>query len=156
MKVRRLAPEEMQGAVDLALRVFMRFEAPDYGPQGVESFRQTLAEPSFVQMLTVYGALEGETLLGMLATRSGGAHISLFFVEEAHQRRGIGRTLFTAALLRAPQGEMTVNASPYAVPVYERLGFTATDTEQMRDGIRYTPMRYGGSRRQGGVENNHA
>lgn len=146
MQVRKLAPEETQHTLALALRVFMRFEAPDYGEQGVQSFRRTLAEPAFIQMLTVYGALEGETLLGMLATRSGGSHIALFFVEEAWQRRGIGRALFTAALACAPQGEMTVNASPYAVEAYERLGFAATDTEQTRDGIRYTPMRYDGKR----------
>ncbi len=36
--------------------------------------------------------------------------------------------------------QITVNASPYAVPVYEKLGFQAVDDEQLTDGIRYTPM----------------
>lgn len=38
--------------------------------------------------------------------------------------------------------EFTVNSSPYAVEIYRHLGFVPTDTEQITDGIRYTPMRY--------------
>ncbi|MFR3657622.1 MAG: GNAT family N-acetyltransferase [Eisenbergiella sp.] len=29
-----------------------------------------------------------------------------------------------------------------AVPVYHKLGFVDTNTEQLTDGIRYTPMKY--------------
>ena len=36
----------------------------------------------------------------------------------------------------------TVNSSPYAVEVYRHLGFVPTDTEQLTNGIRYTPMRF--------------
>lgn len=35
---------------------------------------------------------------------------------------------------------MTVNSSPYAVPVYEKLGFHATGSEQTVNGLRFTPM----------------
>ena len=34
------------------------------------------------------------------------------------------------------------NSSPYAVPVYHKLGFVDTDTEQLSDGMRYTPMKF--------------
>ena len=37
---------------------------------------------------------------------------------------------------------ITVNSSPYAVPVYRKLGFVETDTEQLADGMRYTPMKF--------------
>ena len=37
---------------------------------------------------------------------------------------------------------ITVNSSPYAVPVYHKLGFVDTDVEQISDGMRYTPMKY--------------
>ncbi|WP_347567129.1 GNAT family N-acetyltransferase [Alistipes finegoldii] len=37
---------------------------------------------------------------------------------------------------------ITVNSSPYAVEIYRRLGFTATDAERVTDGIRFTPMTY--------------
>ena len=35
---------------------------------------------------------------------------------------------------------ITVNSSPYAVPIYERLGFRQTKPEQVVDGIRIVPM----------------
>ena len=37
---------------------------------------------------------------------------------------------------------ITVNSSPYAVPVYHKLGFVDTDVGQISDGMRYTPMKY--------------
>ena len=37
---------------------------------------------------------------------------------------------------------VTVNSSPFAVKVYEKLGFTATGSRQVSDGIVYIPMRY--------------
>ena len=36
----------------------------------------------------------------------------------------------------------TVNSSPYAVEFYRHLGFKTTDTQQLTDGLRYTPMRF--------------
>ena len=36
----------------------------------------------------------------------------------------------------------TVNSSPYAVPVYHKLGFIDMDSEQLSDGIRFTPMKF--------------
>ena len=38
--------------------------------------------------------------------------------------------------------EFTVNAAPYGVPIYTRLGFMATDTQKNVNGVIYTPMRY--------------
>ncbi len=142
MVIRPLAPEETGAALALAWRVFMRFEAPDYRPEGVESFRRTIEDPSFAARIRCYGAFDGDALAGMIATRSEGSHIALFFVEEAYHRQGIGRRLFEAILPDVPGDTVTVNSSPYAVPVYQRLGFTALQEEQETDGIRYTPMRH--------------
>jgi len=36
--------------------------------------------------------------------------------------------------------QITVNSSPYAVKVYERLGFVKTEEQQEKDGILYVPM----------------
>ena len=36
----------------------------------------------------------------------------------------------------------TVNSSPYAVPVYHKLGFIDMDSEQLADGMRFTPMKF--------------
>ena len=78
--------------------------------------------------------------MGVLAARNHGGHIALFFVKGAYHRQGIGRRLFAHLLQDSPASAISVNAAPYAVPVYRRLGFAQTDAEQVRDGIRYTPM----------------
>ena len=37
--IRRINSDEVEEALALALEVFMEFEAPDYKPEGVETFR---------------------------------------------------------------------------------------------------------------------
>ncbi len=138
--VRELQPAEWDAALALVMRVFLEFEATDYGEAGVAEFQKSLADPAYLAMLRLYGAWEGGKLAGVMATRSGGSHIALFFVEAAFQRRGIGTALFRQVCRDCPDGQLTVNASPYAVPVYARLGFTATAQEQATNGLRYTPM----------------
>ena len=69
-------------------------------------------------------------------------HIGGFFVKADHHRKGIGRALFETMRKDYDKQEFTVNSSPYAVKVYERLGFQATDTEQVVNGLRFTPMIY--------------
>jgi len=36
---------------------------------------------------------------------------------------------------------MTVFSAPFAINIYKSLGFEATDTEQISNGIRFTPMK---------------
>ena len=94
-----------------------------------------------IRQLRVYGAFDGERLVGVLCMRAP-QHIGGFFVEAAYHRRGIGRRLFEAMRQDYETQVFTVNASPYAVETYRRLGFAATDIEQLTDGLRYTPMRF--------------
>lgn len=146
MEIRQLEGTERAAAMELAWRVFQEFEAPDYGPEGVQTFRAYITDPA-VSDLTVYGAFSGENPIGMLAVREG-PHIALFFVDPAWHRQGVGRALFRRFLAASGAESVTVHSSPYAVEVYRRLGFQDTAPEQQADGIRYTPMRY---RRQAGV-----
>ena len=139
MLIRRIREPELPAAVELCWRVFLKFEAPDYSPEGVEAFHTYLSNTEQVKHLTVFGAWEGQRLLGILAAE--GSHIALFFVDPAFHRQGIGRKLFQAYLAEGGWGRVTVHSSPYAVEVYRRLGFSPTAEEQLSpDGIRYTPM----------------
>lgn len=143
MEIRTLKPTEIQAALELVWKVFLEYEAPDYSEEGVETFSRCIRDPAFVEMLTFYGAFgEDGSPAGVLATRSGGAHLAMFFVKSESQRKGVGRKLFEEALKNNPSDSMTVNSSPFAVGIYRRLGFSETDAEQIRDGIRYTPMIY--------------
>ena len=139
--VRRLAPEEYPAALELCWRVFLEFEAPDYPPEGTAAFRASLDDEERTRQLNFYGAFDGEKLVGVLCMRPP-QHIGGFFVDAAYHRRGIGGKLFEAMRRDYARQAFTVNASPYAVEVYRHLGFTPTDTEQLTDGLRYTPMRF--------------
>ena len=139
MELRVLSKEEKPAAMALCWRVFLQFEAPDYPPEGVAAFRSYIEDAETANALTVLGAFDGTELTGVLAAE--GNHVALFFVDPAHHRRGVGRALL-ARLLEDRQAEtLTVNAAPYAVEIYRRLGFHPTDQEQLApDGIRYRPM----------------
>lgn len=139
--VRSLGEHEIPAALALAWQVFEQFEAPGYSEEGIREFRATLDNPERIGAMKLYGAYQGSELVGMLAMRKP-QHVSLFFVHANWHGMGIGRALFNAMRNDYDSQVFTVNASPYAVRIYERLGFSATDTEQMTNGIRYTPMRF--------------
>lgn len=138
--IRKLQTDETDAALRLVWQVFQVYEAPDYTEKGVQAFYQSIHDKSYLSALRLYGAFAQNELVGVIATRSAGAHIALFFVLGQYHRQGIGRRLFQAARADCPRGRMTVHASPYAVPVYHKLGFRDTDAEQVVNGLRFTPM----------------
>mgnify|MGYP005843272007 CR=1 FL=1 len=69
-------------------------------------------------------------------------YIEGIFVEKNMRSKGIGKQLWEYLKENSSNDEFTVNSSPFAVPVYHKLGFVDTNTEQLTDGIRYTPMKY--------------
>lgn len=142
MIFRELNVDERDTALDLVWKVFLEYESPDYSDQGVEEFRKSVQDPQYLSMLRWYGAFTGQTLTGVIATRSQGNHIALFFVDGRYHRQGIGRQLFELAAKESSAGAITVNSSPFAVPVYRRLGFADAGAEQVVNGIRFFPMEF--------------
>jgi len=128
-------------ALQLALDVFMQFEAPEYPADGIEEFKNALKNPNYIDKLTYYVTTDKAKVIGMLATRKEGSHIALFFVHPDYQNKGIGKELFKRALAKCPNQEMTVFSAPYAVQIYKALGFEQTDVEQVDNGIRFYPMK---------------
>ena len=128
----------------LVERVADEMVCKDFNPGGPEEFYAA------VRML-VYDRPEGHLLLsakrgtvpvGMIDIRDN-YHICLFFVDTHEQNKGIGRALFEETKRRiggtAPP-PFEVNASLYAVPIYERLGFVKTGGVQLKNGIRFVAM----------------
>lgn len=138
--IKELSPEEIPDALELVWKVFKEYEAPDYTEEGIREFYSSIHDEGYLSKLRIFGAFLDGKLPGVIATRSAGTHIALFFVDGKYHRRGIGRALFEAVLKACPAERLTVNSSPYAVPVYRRLGFHETDTEQTVSGLRFTPM----------------
>lgn len=141
---------EWEEAMGLAWKTFLEFEGNDYPPEGIRSFEDFITDSGLKRMY-IMGAYQmlaafcGGRMIGMITLRSE-THISLLFVDKAYHRRGVGRALILA-LARYVKEEMgktrlTVNAAPYGVGFYHRLGFLDAGPQKKQDGIIYTPMTY--------------
>lgn len=140
MNIRVLRQSEWKEAAALVWETFLLFEAPDYSPEGVETFRRFIEDQQNLHALKIYGAFDGGCLCGVAAVRKGGNHIALLFVRKEFQGRGIGQRLLQRIRKELPHSSVTVNSSPFAVGFYRRMGFIAAGDEQTADGIRFTPM----------------
>lgn len=171
-QIRLVRPDEVPLAMDLALRVFMEFEAPVYGEQGTRQFVQDCVENDVFQEAFIsgrsmmLGAFYGSKMVGMIAERAikdpskieaqdhrlpdvptdpGHRHIAMVFVDKEYHRQGIASALMTrmmALFYEKGVERVTLNSSPYGLPFYHRFGFYSTDKEQEKDGIIYTPVEY--------------
>lgn len=127
-------------ALSLVWNVFSEYEAPEYSKDGIEEFYKSIHDEAYLQQLSIYGAYLDDILVGVIATRNEGSHIALFFVDGKYHKQGIGRKLFETVKSNCKSEKMTVNSSPYAVSIYEKLGFCRMSTEQVVNGIRFYPM----------------
>lgn len=148
-EIRPLCRKEWADAMQLAWDTFLIYEAPEYSPEGVRNFHDFVRDPMLKKMFLkgqyqTLGAFIGKTLIGILGVRNR-SHISLLFVDQEYHHQGIAsallKTMFHYARTEMGLTEMTVNASPYAVGFYHRIGFMNLSEEVTTDGIRYTPMR---------------
>lgn len=145
MTVLRLDVSDLSEVKELIKKVFMRFEAPEYSDEGVAHFMtyldEELEKEIVIEQLQLWGTKIDQQLVGVLAIRSG-KHVALLFVDEAYHRQGIAKQLFQEMLSELMPEQVTVNSSPYAVPIYERLGFQIEGNEKTVSGIRFQSMVY--------------
>ena len=141
MIIRQLPKDELHRAVALSLEVFTLCGTEDYNATGLESFKSFIFDERLMSELTVYGAYDEDELIGIMATKNEGKHISLLLIRREYHRKGIGRRVFRYALSHQPVGEITVNSSSYAVRFYQSLGFSKLSEEKETNGLRYTPMK---------------
>lgn len=139
--IRKLTPTEFPQAAKLSLDTFIRFGADDFNDEGLETFRSFVYSEEIMNELVIYGAFENHQLIGILATKHMGKHVSLLFVRPEFHRRGIGGKLFDFAIKDNPVSEMTVNSSTYAIEFYRSVGFEPTNEKQETNGLKYTPMK---------------
>ena len=135
--------------MDLAWRTFLKFEAADYRPEGVESFQNFISDQWLKKMFLkgeylMMLAMEGEEIIGLITMRNTN-HISLLFVDENYHRQGVGSSLIGAieSFLQTETNlrYMTVNAAPYAIDFYHKIGFWDLTGQQEKEGIFFTPMK---------------
>jgi len=145
-----MKPGEEEKVANFVWCVFEEFEASGYKPEGINEFRKFIL-PEKIKVCCESGknfilcCKDMDEIVGVISIRES-SHISLLFVKKEYQRRGIARRLFELALEKCctvkPNLQIiTVNSSLYAVGIYEKMGFEATDSEQEKDGIIFTPMK---------------
>lgn len=151
--IRKITCNEVERAMSLALEVFMQFEAPDYHPSGVETFKRDIVEnPDFLEkarqgVCPIYGAFDGDSIVALMGMRSNRKHINLAFTKKEYHRKGIASAIFhyllNDILKETPSLDaLTLNSSPYGLPFYLAIGFIPLSEEQEINGIRFTPMKY--------------
>ena len=147
-EIRFLDREEWEEAMGLAWKTFLEFEGDVYSPEGIRNFEDFITDSELKRRFLkgsyqVMAAYDGPKLVGIISLRNK-SHISLLFVDRNYHKRGIGRALVLAMAdyARAEMGQkkLTVNASPYGVGFYHRLGFFDLGPEKQQDGIIITPM----------------
>jgi GNAT superfamily N-acetyltransferase len=132
----------------LIRQVFEEFVAHDYSEAGNNFFYDWI-EPEKIALRqvdgrTIWVARDEAKMVGVIEIRDN-IHISLLFVLKEYQGKGIAGRLFREALKSSLQrnseiSKCSVHASPFSIPVYERLGFHATNSMKEENGIKYMPM----------------
>ena len=149
-RIRKARDEEWETAMELAFRVFLRYEAKEYGAEGIRNFSEFVTDESLKKMFLagrylLFVAVEGNKIIGLISLRSGN-HISLLFVDDQYHRRGVGKALIKYLqeymLFHTCYEKLTVNAAPYGIPFYHNVGFRDTGIQTKKDGIIYTPMEF--------------
>ena len=149
-QIRKAQAFEWEPAMELAFRVFLKYEAKEYGPEGIRSFAEFVTDETLKKLFLqgsylLFVAVENEKIIGLISLRSGN-HISLLFVDQEYHRRGVGTSLVkylqSYMLMHTRQQKLTVNAAPYGIPFYHKIGFRDTGYETKKDGIIYTPMEF--------------
>lgn len=147
-EIRFVNCDEWEEAMELAWKTFLEFEGDVYPPEGIRSFEDFVTDSALKRMFImgayqVMAAYHDNKMIGMISLRSE-THISLLFVDGSYHRRGIGRALVSklSSYVKDEIGKsrITVNASPYGVSFYHRLGFRDIEPEKQQDGIIFTPM----------------
>lgn len=147
---RKATADDIRPALDLALRVFIEFEVPDYEPRAIEKFKNDCIENkeyinNYVSgKYLMFVAVCEKEIIGIINERGNG-RISMLFVDGRYHRRGIATKLMERMVCELKLmgiNKITLHSSPYGVPFYNHFGFTPTDTAQKIDYFIVIPMEY--------------
>jgi len=147
-EIRLATDADIVSALDLAWRMFVKYDSPDYGVEHTERMRVAIEDrlkdfSIYKQRLMVVALVDGK-VVGMLETY-GTNRISLLFVDSEYQRKGIATAMMSkvaSELKMQGYDEIVLNSSPHGLPFYEHFGFTVEEEERNPDTPWKTPMSY--------------
>jgi len=144
---RKLQKEDLKETVELVKRTFNEFEAPCYNDMGVDSFYkfanyENLKNEIENHNINMLVATDYKKIIGMIAIKNN-SHIAMLFVDKNYHNQGIGKNLIREAKseYNLNNEDLTVNASPYAIEFYKKIGFEKIEDEKEVDGIKFIPMK---------------
>ena len=87
-EIRKIYSNEVTEALALALEVFLQFEAPDYKPEGIDTFKRDIVENvEFISkcqqgICPIYAAFDKGKMIGIIGMCSSRTHINLVFTKK--------------------------------------------------------------------------
>jgi ribosomal protein S18 acetylase RimI-like enzyme len=150
MEIRPIAEADIAAVARLLNVLSREFIVNESTPEGASTFLRENDEEGirrYIGMGKVYHVADaGGEIAGFIAVRER-AHLFHMFVGVKWQRQGLARRLWEVARAQAiaagGSGGFTVNASNFAVPMYEALGFVRTAPMQCLKGLYFNPMESG-------------
>ena len=147
-EIRLATDADIAPALDLAWRMFVKYDSSDYGAEHTERMRQAIEDrlkdfSIYNQRLMVVALADGK-VVGMIETY-GTERISLLFVDSEYHRKGIATAMMrkVASELKARgYDKIVLNSSPHGLAFYKRFGFTVVEEEKNSDTPWKTPMQY--------------
>jgi len=145
---RQMKAEDFLEVSNFVTGVFNGLIALEFSSEGVQEFHRYVEPTAFrARSQTNHFsliALAQTKIVGVIEMRDYN-HVSLLFVAQDYQRKGIAKELLNQAIQICqeyePQtSEISINSSSFAVPIYEKLGFYRVGERQVRNGIGFTPM----------------
>lgn len=129
-------------------KVYDRFLSCHHSKEGNKQFYEFIEYSQFLKRMNTaeskifYKTNRLGMIIGVIELRYG-SHISLLYVHENYQRKGIAKELFAFVKLQNCTQKYTVNSSIYAVTIYRKMGFVAQVKKiQKTSGVQYLPMVY--------------
>ena len=147
-EIRFATEADIPSALDLAWRMFVKYDSPDYGAEHTERMREAIDDrlkdlSIYTQRLLLVALVDGK-VVGMIETY-GTNRISLLFVESEYQRKGIATALMSkiaSELKMRGYDKIVLNSSPHGLPFYKHFGFVVVEEEKNPDTPWKTPMSY--------------
>lgn len=147
MRIRPIEHSDVPAVAALFRALATEFIVHESPPEAAATFLRDNDEAGFQGFLRLGHAyhvaeIDGE-LAGFIAIRER-QHLYHMFVAKRFHRRGVARALWDvarrAAIVAGGDGSFTVNASNYALPVYQAMGFQRSAPMQCVNGLYFNPM----------------
>lgn len=148
MRIRPIEDGDVAAVARLLHDLARDFIVHESTPEGAATFlRENDAEAirRYIALGHVYHVADADgEIAGFISVRDC-SHLFHMFVGVQWQGQGVARRLWQVARARAVEsggsGAFTVNASNFAVPVYEAMGFVRTAPMQCLKGLYFNPMK---------------